>query len=342
MARKAKQYNIKDLAREAGVSISTVSRVLNNHTDVSENLRRKVQEVIDLHKFTPDKAIERTLRINVIVGVGDITDYISNILTGIYWMAEQESVEIAIQRCCTDRISLLRCCRNWRSDAVILISADLLMPQVNDLVKAGIPCMIIDRHCDNPAVGSVCGDWNFTGQQLLRHLHSLGHSKIALLTTDPIVIRGQQKRLDVYRKFMSSIGEDENALLMPPYPPEHIDGIGREKQIGYQQTLQLLQEHPEVTAITCLSDEVAMGCYKACHDFGKRIPEDISVAGFHDESFAQYMNPPLTTIRLQLAKSGRLAVEYLKKYATGKLERLPQVMLPSELMIRGSIAPKKQ
>lgn len=335
MARKVKQFSIKDLAKEAGVSISSVSRVLNNHSDVSEELRKKIQAIIDQSHFTPDRSQERPIKINVVIGVGDITDYISSILTGIYWEAEKLNVEISIQRCCTDRISLLRLCRTWRSDAVILISAEHLHSQLDELCEADIPCMLIDSKTDNKSIGYIFMETVFGINQLLRHLETNGHSDLAMLAADPFDMEIHQTRYKIFCEYMRSINKEP--ILIPLYPLKHIEGIGRAKAAGYQQTLQLLQSHPEITAIICLNDEIAMGCYKACFDSGKRIPEDISIVGFGDESFAKYMLPGLTTSKSPLTQSGRLAVDYLQEYISGKIDRLPQVELPSELIIRESV-----
>ena len=114
MPRKSKQVNIRLVAEEAGVSLASVSRVLNNHPDVSESLRRQVLAVVEKNNFTPDKSVERLLRISVVVGVGDITDYVATILTGMGLAANTEGIELSIQRC-SGRLPLLRACRLWRS-----------------------------------------------------------------------------------------------------------------------------------------------------------------------------------------------------------------------------------
>lgn len=337
MARKAKNYNIKHLAEEVGVSISTVSRVLNNHPDVSEHLRKRVQAVIDKTDFVPDKANERPIRINVVIGVGDITDYISSILTGIEVAASDENVEISIQRC-TGRISLLNSCRIWRSDALIIISGNDLLDQIPEIADAEIPCMLINSELEYRNVGCINNEFAFTQQQLLNHLHSFGHRKIAFLTTSPVELDSYKKRISVYKEFMTSIGEKPNKLLIPPYRVSHIEGIGIDKEAGYQSTLQLLFQHPEVTAIACANDEIAVGCYKACFDYGKRIPQDISVVGFDDQSFARYMTPGLTTVKLHLPQAGKLAVKFLKDFIKGKIGELPHISLPTELLNRNSVA----
>ncbi|MBQ9788819.1 MAG: LacI family DNA-binding transcriptional regulator [Lentisphaeria bacterium] len=337
MGRKVKKFNIKDLAKEAGVSISTVSRVLNNHPDVSESLRKKVLAIIEKNNFTPDKATERPFRINVVIGVGDITDYISSILTGIEVAANEANIEISIQRV-TGRISLLNNCRIWRSDALIIISGNDLLSQVPEVANAEIPCMLINSKIDYCNVGCINNEFSFTMNQLLNHLHSFGHKKIAFLSASPVTLDSYKKRVAAYKEFMSSIGEKPNKLLIPPYRVAHIEGIGIDKEAGYQSTLQLLFQHPEVTAIACANDELAIGCYKACFDYGKRIPQDISIVGFDDQSFAKYMTPSLTTVKLHLAQAGKLAVKSLKDYLKGKANSLPQLDLPTELIVRNSVA----
>ena len=336
MGRKAKNFNIKHLAEEAGVSISTVSRVLNNHPDVSEKLRKKIQQIIDKNAFVPDKATERPIRMNVVIGVGDITDYISSILTGIEVAANEANVEISIQRC-TGRISLLNSCRIWRSDALIIISGNGLLEQVSEVADAEIPVMLINSELQYRNVGSINNEFAFTQQQLLSHLYSFGHKKIAFLTTEPLEVDSYKKRIAAYKEFMTSIGEKPNKLLIPPYHVSHIEGIGIDKEAGYQSTLQLLFQHPEVTAIACANDEIAIGCYKACFDYGKRIPQDISVVGFDDQSFARYMTPGLTTVKLHLPQAGKLAVKFLKDFIKGKICELPHINLPTELLNRNSV-----
>lgn len=336
MARKVKDFSIKHLAQEAGVSISTVSRVLNNHPDVSESLRKKVQAIIDKNSFVPDKVNERPIRINVVIGVGDITDYISSILTGIEDAANELNVEVSIQRC-TGRISLLNCCRLWRSDGVIIISGNLLLDQVQTVADADIPCMLINSHMEYRNVGCINNEFGFTMQQLLNHLHSFGHRKIAFLCAAPENLYSYRKRVEAYKKFMVSINEKPNRLLVPAYRVAHIEGIGIDKEAGYQQTLQLLFQHPEVTAIACANDELAMGCYKACFDYGKKIPQDISVVGFDDQSFAKYLTPSLTTVKLHMPQAGKLAVSSLKDFIKGKINELPRFNLPTELITRNSV-----
>ncbi|MGN1366714.1 MAG: LacI family DNA-binding transcriptional regulator, partial [Victivallis vadensis] len=157
MPRKSKKINIRLVAEEAGVSLASVSRVLNNHPDVSEALRRQVMAVVEKNNFTPDKSVERLLRISVIVGVGDITDYIATILTGMGLAANAEGIELSIQRY-TGRLPLLRVCRIWRCNAVAVISGAAWLDEISTLAAAGIPCMLVGTPLAGELIGYFCTD----------------------------------------------------------------------------------------------------------------------------------------------------------------------------------------
>ena len=336
MPRKSKKINIRLVAEEAGVSLASVSRVLNNHPDVSEALRRQVMAVVEKNNFTPDKSVERLLRISVIVGVGDITDYIATILTGMGLAANAEGIELSIQRY-TGRLPLLRACRLWRCNAVAVISGTEWLDEISALAASGIPCMLINTPLEGERIGYLCSNSYHAALQMLKYVHSQGHRRIAYLGAEP-PNRSYQDRMRAYGEFMESIGEAADSLLVPPYPVGHIDGIRRDKEAGYQQTMQLLSRAPDVTAFVCANDEIAFGCYKACFDSGLRIPDDVSVVGCDDQSFAKYLSPGLTTIRMPLTYMGRRSIHILGDYLRGKLAVLPQEHLPAELVIRNSAA----
>ena len=322
MARKAKKVNIASIAEQAGVSLATVSRVLNNYPDVSESLRKRVLAVIEESQFIPDKSLERTLRVSVIIGVGDITDYIATILTGMGLAANMEGIELSIQRC-TGKLSLLRSCRVWRSDAVAMICCDSLQDEIPALTAAKLPCMLVNQRHEGDLVGYVDNNSCFGTLQLLKHLQSQGHRRIAYLCGDPP--NGKyQERINIYQEFMASIGEADPELLVPPYPIGHVDGLGRDKKAGYQQVLQLLANVSGVTALICANDEIAFGCYKACYDSNLRIPDDISIVGCDNQSFAKYLMPGLTTIRVPLTNMGRRVIHSLGDFLRGKITELPK------------------
>lgn len=293
---------------------------------------------MEKNNFTPDKSVERLLRISVIVGVGDITDYVATILTGMGLAANAAGIELSIQRC-SGRLPLLRACRLWRSNGVALISGTEWLSEIPEVADSGIPCMLIETPMERENVGYLCHDSYHAMQQMLGYVHSLGHRRIAYLQAGP-PNKNYRERVRAYRELMESIGEPPDKYLIPPYPVGHIDGIGRDKEAGYQQTMQLLSASTPVTAIVCANDEIAFGCYKACADRKVRIPEDISVVGCDDQSFARYLSPGLTTIRLPLTYMGRRAIQCIGDCLRGmQKSALPREHLLPELVIRNSAAP---
>ena len=335
MARKSKENNINLIAEEAGVSVASVSRVLNNHPGVSERIRERVMAAVQRHHFSPDRATERRLRLCVLLGTGDITDYMSTLLTGMNLAAGEQGVELSVHPCHQVSGPLLRHCRDWRADGVAVIGGDALFGELPAVGLGGLPCMVLNGLVLGDGIGSVCCS-NSALLLVLKHLQSQGQRRIAYLNSVP-ECRDYSERMKIYRDFMSSLGESPDQLLVSPYPIGHIEGIGRDMEAGYQQTMQLLAREHEVTAIVCANDELAVGCYKACADNGLRIPQDISVTGYDDQSFAKYLTPALTTVRQPLAFMGRRAVHALCDVIRGAEAQPPHESLMPELVIRSSV-----
>lgn len=337
MARKAKNINIQKVAEAAGVSVATVSRVLNNHSDISESLRRKVSSVIESCGFVADKAVKRTLRLSVVIGVGDITDYISSILTGMGVAALEEGIELSIQRC-LGKASLLKSCRIWRSDGVAIICGDNLEKELPALEEAGIPCVVFGCCSPSRTIGNICGSPAIGTPLLEQYLYSLGHRRIAYLCGEP-PCADYDARLGTYVDFMKAAGAYDPELIVPAWPGISIDGIGRDKECGYQQASSLFSRGMDVTCLLCANDEIAFGCYRACAEHGRRVPDDISITGYDDQSFARYLVPGLTTVRVPLASTGRKVVQQLADFLRGRIPTLSTVQYSRELLVRGSTAP---
>lgn len=334
MARKKQPFNIRRIAEEAGVSLASVSRVLNNHADISESLRRKVLAAIEANNLVPDKAVERPLRISVIFDVGDITDFISSILTGMGDAANDLGIELSIQRC-VGNVSLLRACRNWRCDGVAIICGKTLNHELPSLAAAHLPCMLIDNYYDGPMCGYIGNASYDCTRQIMQYLDSIGHRRIAYLCGEP-PNDDYDERLRAYNGFMESIGQADPALRIPSELNLFMDSIGRDKERGYQQAKRVISQLPDVTAMVCANDEIAMGCYRGCFDMGRRVGQDLSVVGYDDQSFARHLAPGLTTIHIPLTDIGRRIIRVLHDYLHGTIKELPREIITGELVVRGS------
>ena len=347
MVKRSKKININLVAERAGVSLASVSRVVNNHPDVSESLRKKVMTVVEEINFTPNKGAERVFRIGVIVGTGklEVTDYVAALLSGMGRYVDGRDLELSV--CMNTRHDLLRTCRLQRCDAVMMICGEYLLERVPALASAGLPVMLINTPLQGERIGFISHDSLASARQLLRCLTEVGHRNIAYLSVFGNHRKGRgisdnhQERAEAYREAMRAQGKSPEQWFVPKLLDECHGEILSAKEVGYRQTIQLLARSPEVTAIACANDEIALGCHKACFDLGKKIPEDISVVGFDDQSFAGYLSPGLTTVRQPLAAMAAAGIHALEAFLKGEQTVLPQEYLPTELMIRGSVAPPR-
>jgi len=333
MANRKKEINIRIVAERAGVSVATVSRVVNNRTDVSEAMRQRIQSVISEFNFSPNKGVERVFNIGVIIATADplMSDDPSQVITGMTQYSSKGSVDVSIIMYCGEgrQKSLLRLARERRCDAVAIVMGDSFEEEVEELRQARLPMMFVNRPMSGELLGYVNND-SYTGAAAAaRYLFGCGHRKVGFLKMSEG--ENHTKRLQAYIDVFG--GE---APLEPQRVIEHIATV-RGQEAGYLQTRELFRRAPEVTAIICSNDEMAMGCYKACHDAGKRIPEDVSVIGFDDLPFATYLTPALTTVRQPLNEMGFRAIHYLDAYLKGHLETLPCETIPTEFICRDSV-----
>ena len=341
MTRRKKEISIHLVAERAGVSVATVSRVVNNRTDVSETLRRRIRTVISELNFSPNKGTERVSHIGVIVSTEfpALAEYTSQIINGMTGYAKtHHSVEMSIIMDCgeVDGQALIRLSRTRRCDALCLVMADRLLPALPMLERAGIPIMLINTPVQSGRMGYVNNDSNRGIREAMELLLQKGHRRIGFLPVGDDSSDNCRQRLSEYRDALLEIGGGKPEWVIPHIPTVHA------QEAGYRQAVKLLTASPEITAILCGNDEMAMGCYRACYEFGRRIPDDVSIIGFDDLPFAGYLAPPLTTVRQPLSEMGRKALYYLDEYLQRNRSDLPGEILPTELIIRQSVGTVNQ
>ena len=336
MPRRKKNINIRLIAEAAGVSVATVSRVVNNRTDVSEDSRRRVTEVIERFQFTPTRRVERRLNIGIVVVVDMpmLPEYTTEILAGASCCSGADNLDVTIllYRVTAAQKSLLQTLRERRCDAVAIISPEALGKQLSELVAAEIPAILINCELSGPKMGWI-GTESFQGAvKAMEYLISCGHRKIGFLCNLPSSGNHRQ-RLAAYEEVMKRHGIEPEPAWIVPHQPTQLTA-----DAGYEQCRVLLERAPEVTAVFCTNDEMAMGAIKACWSAGKRVPEDISIIGFDGIPFCRYLNPALTTVRQPLFELGSCAVKYLGDFLKGRRARLPTELFETELVIRDSVA----
>ncbi len=328
---------IAEIASEAGVSLPTVSRVLNDRPDVAPETRKRVQEVLATSGYLKKRPLNvpkptAVKLIDLVISGWLDSEFYLEIVQGIQetlLLARTRLVLFTMQR--TDQLV-----QDWhdhlaqhRPQGVIFLTADD-RPAFDKLHKLRIPFIVLNDNVQSePNIPSIGANNWASGLMATEYLLSLGHRRIAMLngSASDLVTKG---RLAGYRTALEAAGLtiDSDYLMNGDFGME----------CGYQYADALLHLPHPPTAIIAACDAQAIGVYRAIHEHGLCIPQDISVVGFDDIPTAQWMAPPLTTIRQPLRDIGRVAAERLLQLMAGKPLGTPRVELASSLLVRSSCA----
>lgn len=336
MARHRKEINIKLVAEEAGVSLATVSRVINNRTDVSEAMRRRVSAVVEKFNFAPTKGSERRFNIGIIVVMDSslVNEYISQVLDGVADYSDDGLLDVTVifYRITPNAKPLLQLIRERRCDAVVLFPPERVTDQLPQLIEAEIPTMLVNGEQSAPKMGFLNNESYSGAVKAMEYLADCGHRNIGFLCNAVKTHGNHQQRLQAYLDAMRQINPDFSTNWIIPHQP-----TPETYKAGYDQCKRLLLTCPEVTAIFCSNDEMAIGAIKACWDAKLRVPDDISIIGFDDILYGCYQHPALTTVKQPLAELGYRAVQYLDEFLKNQRETLPCETLGTRLIIRDSV-----
>ena len=336
MARHKKEINIKLVAEEAGVSLATVSRVINNRTDVSEAMRRRVSAVVEKFNFAPTKGSERRFNIGVIVVMDSslVNEYISQVLDGVADYSDGGLLDVTVifYRITPEAKPLLQLIRERRCDAVVLFPPERVTDQIPQLIEAEIPVMLVNGEQSAPKMGFLNNESYSGAVKAMEFLAGRGHRNIGFLCNALENSENHQQRLQAYLDVMARINPERRAQWIIPHQP-----TPETAETGYNQCMQLLLTCPEITAVFCTNDEMAIGAIKACWDADLRVPEDISIIGFDDIPYGRYLHPALSTVKQPLTELGFRAVKYLDEFLKNRRNDLPCETLETELVIRDSV-----
>ena len=319
---------IRDVARRAGVSIATVSRVVNAKGDVSAATRERVEEAAAALGYAADPVARalvshRTHLVGVVVG--DSTGYRD--LSLIFFGRVLSAISRRLGTAGYEPLLLQSGITDQRFDAGILIGVHPDDQLVLELVGLGVPIVGVDVHCPARQAAFVGSDHAGGVRLALAHLHALGHRRIGHVAGSPRTLPGGA-RLAAFR--------DESARLGLELPDDYVRPGDFSSASGYRETVSLLALPEPPTAIVAGSDLMALAALQAIWDSGRRPGPDVAVVGFDDIEAAALSHPPLTTIRQAREEIGvaaaELAVELLENDAAGELEAI----LPVELVVRGS------
>ena len=332
---------IKDIARISGVGVATVSRVLNNHPDVSEETRRRVLAVVAEQGFQPNANAKRlkqqtSASIAVIVKgarnmlFADLVERIQQLLqaagrdASLHYLDEDgNEVSYAV-----------RLCRERKPLGILFLGGDLEFFRA-EFGQIAVPCVLLTNCAKDlgfPNLSSLTTDDEEAACQVIRCLAAQGHRRIGLLG-------GNWSSTQIsYRRVQGCLRTFEALKL--PFDPRWRESCRYSFSDGYDTARRLLERCPELTALFCASDVIAIGAIRAIGDLGLRTPQDISVVGYDGIALGQYFLPRLATVRQDAQALAGQGVELLLDSLRG---RRPPVhgVVPFQLIPGESVAPPR-
>ncbi|MEV2251810.1 LacI family DNA-binding transcriptional regulator [Streptomyces sp. NPDC050147] len=324
--------SIKDVAAEAGVSVATVSRVLNSHPSVSPAARARVVAAVESLGYRPN-AVARSLRTDQTRTLGLV---ISDVLNP-YFTALARSVEEAARALgysviignADERPELqdhhVRTLLDRRIDGLLVSPTDGGSPLMLDTARSGTPMVFVDRWIPGVDVPVVRADGREAVRDLVAHLHTVGHRRLAIIAGPAATTTGSE-RVEAFREALAAYGL--------PLPDDHIGQGDFQADSGRRATERFLALPEPPQAVFAADNLMALGALDAIRARGLRVPHDIALAAFDDIPWFVHTDPPITAIAQPTGDLGRAAVQALVDLIEGRRPR--SVTLPARLVVRRS------
>lgn len=327
---------LQDVAKEAGVSTASVSRVLNRAPHVSERVRQKVEDAVQRLGYVPD-GTARALASRKIGAIGALIPTLDNPIFGA--MANSLEQRLKAHDCrllistyryqLTDELEAIKALIQHGVDGLVLIGSDHLSSALQILEQRDLP-YITCWHSNTSSAPCVGFDNHAPAAELMNHLISLGHRNIGVISAPTETNDRARDRLEGLKSAAHTAG-----IVIPACNIVTVDYGIAEGALACQQLLSL-PERP--SAIACGNDTLAFGAMLVLQREGLRIPDDISITGFDDLPQASFMNPSLTTVAVPASEMGRCVADQLMARINGNSPPCSQT-LTSELLIRNSTGP---
>lgn len=304
---------IKDIARESGYAVGTVSRVLNNHPDVSDTARERIMEVVEKHHFRLNNNAKH-LKQQASNGIAIIVKGSQNMLFASIMGQMQKMIREKGYACLIYYIDetddeleqALQVIRERRPMGILFLGSNLEYFR-DRFSQVSIPCVLVTNSAETlefSNLSSVSTDDSEAAEAAIGHLIALGHTKIG-------VLGGQiEKSRAAFTRYVGC-RRAFNAHGIPFSPEKQYESALFSMEEGYGAMERLLDKMPDLTAVFAMADVMALGAIRAIVDRGLRVPEDISVVGFDGIELGSYLTPKLTTIRQEREQIAARSVELL-------------------------------
>ena len=306
-----KAYTIRDIARLAGVSVTTVSRVLNHRPDVNPETRRQVEKIIEENHFVGNsnaRSLKQNSEVIAMVVRGQSNPFLSGLAEAILNRASslQDSfITEYIDERDDEFLTALRITRQHTVRGLIFVGS-LIDDRVHAIRDLDIPVVFTTVNAESSALrraSSVAVDDRIMGRLIGEELLSLGHRRIAVFGSNPVAGDSLAMR---FQGFCESFHEHGLVFYQPDYRETRFS-----YDAGYETARSFFSENPQVTALFAMSDTVAVGAIRALNDLGKKVPEEISVVGFDGIDISRYTVPRLTTVEQPVEEIARRSVNLL-------------------------------
>lgn len=326
---------IKEVARAAGVSVATVSRVLNASGPVHADTARRVHDVVRRLRYVPHGGARslitsRTHTVGVVLP--DLYgEFFSEVIRGLDAAARRHRYHLLVSSTHADAdelAALLRAMRG-RVDGLVLMSPDVDAEALAAHLPDGLPVVLLNCAAADGAAAAIAVDNHGGASAIVRHLVELGHRRIALLAGAERNLDAQERRRG-YRAALAAAG-----IALPP----EYEVVGDFSEAGgHAAAARILALDPRPTAVFAANDAMAIGALSALRAAGMRVPEDIAVAGFDDIPLARYMDPPLSSVHVDIGALGELAFERLEAAVRDGRRGGPATVerFPTTVVVRGS------
>lgn len=325
---------IKDVAKKAGVSTATVSRVFNNAGAVDEETRRHVKAISHELRYTPN-AVGRSLSMRRTDAIGLLLpdlhgEFFSEVIRGADQAAQQNRYHLLVSSSHTTREALQGALQVMRGrvDGLIIMSPSIDAHTLKDNLPKTLPVVLLNCLVDDDSFDSFNIE-NFNGAfEMVRHLIQHGHQRIAM-------IKGTEKNLDAeerlrgYRQALREAHAQQESVF-------EVLGDFSEAS-GYEAVKKILTLTPRPSAIFAANDSMALGALSALREMGVAVPSEIALAGFDDVPIARFLVPALSTVHVPITDLGAIAVQKLIHAFTEKNAHVQQhALVPTSLVLRES------
>ncbi|WP_252315435.1 LacI family DNA-binding transcriptional regulator [Sinobaca sp. H24] len=335
---------IKDIAKAANVSVTTVSRALNGYDDVNEKTRQRIKDVAEKMQYSPNMTARRLVT-NKSSTIGLLTSssfpsnpkdtFTMDVISGVNEYASYADYDMILfqsEFAKRQGKTYHQLCSERQIEGVIsqgLAHGDAFLQQMEE---SSVPCVFIDHPGENETTSFVSADNAAGAREAVRHLVSLGHREIAFINGDDEAYISLE-RMKGYKEGLqeADIVFNEKKVRLAYFNEEE----------ACARSIELLEEFPEITAVFCSSDLMAMGVMRAAQQLGYQLPDELSVVGYDNLVISQYTTPALTTVHQDKYKMGNTAAELLINRLQGK-ETKTRVIIPGSLLVRKSTCPPRR